>query len=156
MMQKTAMFSDDRIYRYSLSRIWNERKGVVAFIGLNPSTADENVDDPTITRCIRFTDSWGYGGITMVNLFAFRATNPKDMKAAKDPVGPSNDLELMRADFCSDLVILAWGIHGDFLNRNKKVLSYLREPHCLALTKAGQPRHPLYLSKDLKPIRFEL
>lgn len=89
-MKKSAILSDDRKYRYSLSRVWDESKNKVMFIGLNPSTADETEDDPTIRRCINFAKSWGYVGLEMTNLFAFRATAPKDMKNTKEPIETVN------------------------------------------------------------------
>ena len=87
-MEKGARFSESRTHRYALWRIWEKGAPMVMFVGLNPSTADETQDDPTIRRCIDFAKRWGYGGLYMLNIFAFRATNPKDMKAAADPVGP--------------------------------------------------------------------
>jgi hypothetical protein len=88
-----AVFSEDRFYRYLLRRIWDSDKPMIAFIGLNPSTADEINNDPTITRCITRAHDSGYGGIYMLNLFAFRATDPKVMKAFPRPIGPENDIE---------------------------------------------------------------
>ena len=90
-MKKDAILSEDRKYRYVLSRIWDESKSMVMIIGLNPSTADETIDDPTIVRCIDFAKNWGYGGIYMLNLFAFRATLPKDMFSVENPIGDEND-----------------------------------------------------------------
>lgn len=90
-MIKDAILSEDRKYRYILSRTWDETKPTVLFIGLNPSTADENEDDPTIRRCIIFAKSWGYGGLIMANLFAFRTTNPQGLYSEKNPVGSEND-----------------------------------------------------------------
>lgn len=95
-MKKYATLSEDRKYRYTLTRIWDETKPKVMFIGLNPSTADETKDDPTIIRCINFAKSWGYGGLEMTNLFAFRATNPKVMKNEKEPIGKDNDTWLKK------------------------------------------------------------
>ena len=86
-----AEFSKDRIHRYALYRVWDESKPLIMLIGLNPSTADENKDDPTIKRCVSFAKHWGYGGLIMVNIFAYRATDPRKMKKATDPVGPDND-----------------------------------------------------------------
>ena len=90
-----AIFSGCRTYRYTLWRSWDRDKGDVMFIGLNPSTADETLNDPTVRRCINYAKSWGYGGIYMANMFAFRATDPKEMKQAKDPIGYRNDFWLM-------------------------------------------------------------
>jgi len=152
MMNKSARFSDCKKYRYSLCRIWNEKKGLVNFVGLNPSTADENIDDPTIRRCVRFADSWGYGGLIMTNLFAFRATDPAEMRAADDPVGPDNDYFVKELSMIAELTVMSWGASGSFMARDFAVKTFLKNACYLALTKSGQPRHPLYLKKDLKPI----
>ena len=90
-MKTDAKLSECRKYRYALWRTWDETKPHVMIIGLNPSTADETKDDPTITRCINFAKSWGYGGVCMANLFAYRATEPTVMKGSTDPVGTEND-----------------------------------------------------------------
>ena len=92
IIKKSAILSDCRIYRYSLTRTWDVNKKYVLFIGLNPSTADENYDDPTIRRCVDYAHRWGYGGLVMTNLFAFRATLPIDLKNAKFPIGKENNL----------------------------------------------------------------
>lgn len=124
-----------------------------AFIGLNPSTADETQDDPTIRRCIRFTREWGYDGLVMLNLFAFRATDPKVMKAQTEPVGADNDEVLLKASRKVGLVIAAWGTHGEFKGRGDAVRRLLKDCrlHHLGLSKDGHPKHPLYLKADTKP-----
>lgn len=128
------------------------------FVGLNPSTADETADDPTVRRCMAFAKRWGYGGIYMLNLFALRSTDPRALRAAPDPVGPGNDSHLvMYADKLAHLVIAAWGVHGPFQDRGLYVRELLRatlSPSallCLGTTKGGHPRHPLYLSADVQP-----
>lgn len=154
-MNKGATFSDCKKYRYSLWRIWEGGKGVVTFIGLNPSTADENIDDPTIKRCINFAKSWGYGGIYMVNLFAFRATDPKVMKATDYPVGSDNDKWIKQLIDESEIAVAAWGNHGKHLRRDRTVKKLIGSKlHCLEKSKDGNPKHPLYLKKDLTPISF--
>lgn len=153
-MLRTAKFSPCRTWRYSLSRIWSSKLPPVLFIGLNPSTADETLDDPTIRRCMRFAKSWGYGGIHMANIFAFRATKPEDMKAAVDPVGPDNDLVIAELVKGCPLAIAAWGVHGAFGDRWRIVAAMIPELHCLGLTKDGHPKHPLYLKADTKPERW--
>lgn len=153
-------FSPCRLYRYTWEHEWDNTRPPCAFIGLNCSTADENGPDPTVRRCINFAKSWGYGSLTMLNLFAFRATDPRDMKAAADPVGPENDWRLLeRAAHVNDtggIIIAAWGGHGGHLNRSRKVRVLLRgiPLHYLTLTKGGEPGHPLYLKGDLKPQRW--
>lgn len=148
---KTAIFSEDRVHRYILWRRWDKSKEFAAFIGLNPSTADETQDDPTIRRCIRFASDWGYGGLAMLNLFSFRATDPVDMKKAADPVGPQNDQHIKFITARAGMVIAAWGAHGSYLNRGSIVRRMVADLRILRLTKAGYPAHPLYLPKTLKP-----
>jgi hypothetical protein len=150
-----AEFSPCRTWRYSLTRLWTQDKPYALFIGLNPSTATETVDDPTIRRCIGFAKSWGYGGMVMGNLFAFRATNPRDMMAAEDPIGPENDAWLKELAAKAGIIIGAWGIHGAFLDRDKQVLESMPILRCLGITKAGLPRHPLYIRRDCVPVPFD-
>ena len=149
-----AEFSLDRIYRYSLWRFWKKDKGYAAFVCLNPSTADEFTDDPTIRRCINYAESWGYGGMIMLNLFAYRATDPIKLYSAKDPIGPDNDFHLRSASSKAKVTIAAWGTHGGYLGRDNAVMSMLTAPKCLGITKEGYPKHPLYLKKGLKPAQY--
>ena len=155
-MNKGAYFSSDRIYRYLLYRVWDERKPYVLFVGLNPSTADENLNDPTIKRCMAFAGLWGYGGLYMANLFGFRATSPTALKLTEDPIGPDNDYCLFNHAETAGLVVAAWGNGGKHLNRGKEILARLPNPHYLHLTNEGQPQHPLYLGHGLRPIPYEL
>lgn len=153
-MKKTALFSNDRKYRYTLWRTWEYGKDYVVFIGLNPSTADETEDDPTIRRCIGYAKSWGYGSLCMINLFAFRATNPIDMQIQADPIGPLNNIYLFDVSKQARIIIAAWGTNGAFLRRDEEVISLIPNLHYLRLTKNGFPAHPLYLPKDLEPIKW--
>ena len=157
-MDKTATFSACRKYRYTLWRTWDRlfASGFVMFIGLNPSTADETKDDPTVRRCIRYAKDWGYPALCMTNLFAFRATSPDEMKAATDPIGPINDCVLNNMAKSADIVIAAWGVHGGYMERDKKVKEMISQLSYLRLTKEGFPAHPLYLPKGLKPIEWDL
>ena len=152
-MERQARFSRCGKYRYALCRKWNGGESVM-FVGLNPSTADQYQDDPTVRRCIRFARDWGFGRLVVVNLFAFRSTDPRVLGAVKDPVGPTNDRHIR--DLASDvqLVIAAWGNRGRLLNRHQLLLGWLPDPHCLGITKSGLPRHPLYLRHDVKPFPF--
>ncbi len=150
-LQSGAEFSPCRLYRYSLWRLWDDRPKV-AFIGLNPSTADETADDPTIRRCIGYASDWGYGGLYMLNLFAFRATDPKDMKAASDPVGPDNNLALTGHALTCAKTIAAWGNDGLYRARSAAVRAMLPRLYCLGLNANGEPKHPLYLAKNLRPV----
>jgi hypothetical protein len=125
------------------------------FIGLNPSIADENIDDPTLIRCMRFSDAWGYGGVVMANLFAFRATLPTDMKQAKNPIGRGNNQWLQKLAAESGIVIAAWGNDGRYLARSQQVRELLPKLHYLRLNKSGEPAHPLYLPASLTPIVWQ-
>ena len=156
-MSFAADFSPDRTYRYTLRRSLQAPLGSlpknVVFIGLNPSTADERIDDPTIRRCMGFARRFGFNTLTMLNLFAYRATNPSELRGLEDPIGPDNDLYLTLECRMADLIIVAWGVHGSLWNRAAEV-EYLigqhahKIRHLGALTLAGEPRHPLYLKAD--------
>jgi hypothetical protein len=150
-MIKSAILSTDKIYRYSLSRIWSKSKSYVLFIGLNPSTADENKDDQTIRRCIDYAQRWGYGGLKMANLFAYRATLPSDLKKAKEPIGVDNNGYIKELSKGAAITIVAWSNDGSYLDRDKDVLKLIEEPMCLNINKSGQPSHPLYQKKELQP-----
>lgn len=152
--ERGAIFSPCKKYRYVLWRFWNNLlpPKYIMFIGLNPSTADEIIDDPTIRRCTQYSKSWGYSGLYMMNLFAFRATLPKIMKMQIDPIGPDNDHYLIEVAQRVDIVIAVWGINGSYLARDKTVQAMIPRLYCLGFTKNGHPRHPLYLSKKLNPI----
>ena len=153
-INKTANFSSCRKYRYSLSRIWDKQKKFVLFIGLNPSTADEKIDDPTIRRCSVYAQKWGYGGFMMVNLFAYRTTLPSNLKKVKYPVGRDNDKYIVKLSKKADITVAAWGNNGILYRRDKQVLSLVPNLMCLKVNKSGQPAHPLYLKKDLKLTKF--
>lgn len=155
-----ATFDESRRYRYTLWRAWvPDPKRFVNFIMLNPSTADEEVLDPTVTRCMNYAKHWGYDGAYVTNLFALRSTDPRALYATDDPIGPANNEYLrVTANMC-DLVVVAWGVHGKLNNRGLKVAEMLFdccELKCFALTKEGLPRHPLYLRKDAELMTFRL
>lgn len=147
----TAELSPCRRYRYALWRTWDHGLPRVMFIGLNPSTADETADDPTLRRTMAFARRWGYGGVGNGNLFAFRARDPRAMMAADDPVGPDNDAWLRRLADEAGLVVAAWGNHGAFRGRAAAVRRALRELHVLGLNASGEPAHPLYQRADTRP-----
>lgn len=151
-ISQKARFSRCRRYRYSLERSWEGGKGRALFIGLNPSTADHRQDDPTIRRCVGFAKSWGYETMEIVNLFAFRATYPSDLKKAADPIGPANNRWLGKAIKRSDVAICCWGNDGNFMERSKIITT--RYPHlqCLKINSTQHPAHPLYLRANLTPI----
>jgi len=148
-----ATFSPDRHYRYSLWRQWEPNKPYALFIGLNPSTANEQDDDPTIRRCKRFAADWGYGALYMANLFALRATHPKEMLAHPLPVGMDNNTGLQQLAHDAGIILCAWGAHGGHLQRDEQVKTLLAayELKCLGLTQSGKPRHPLYIRADKQP-----
>ena len=150
-MKSSAILSEDRVYRYVLYRMWDRSKDCAIFIGLNPSTADETKNDPTIRRCMGFAKSWGYGSVYMLNLFAFRATDPDDLVEAEDPVGPRNDSYIQIITKYNGIIVAAWGNHGSWLNRDRQIQAMLPGLYHLGLTKCGQPKHPLYLSAATKP-----
>jgi len=155
--KRTAVFSECERYRYLLRIVWDPSAPLMANISLNPSTADEMHDDPTLRRIKEFARKFGHGGLLMTNLFAFRATDPKDMKAEKNPVGQAdwNDVHIREAAVEAKTIVCAWGMHGEFLGRGAEVRSMLaRAGHalkCFKLCSNGQPYHPLYLpaSSDL-------
>ena len=150
------MFSPDRCYRYLLRRRVSLAPGVCLFIILNPSTADELLDDPTIRRCIDFAQRWGFGILEVVNLFALRGTDPAVLRSAMKPIGPHNDRWILSRAKGAGRVVCAWGNHGSFDNRSADVISMLVaagiELMHLGLTKTELPRHPLYLPKDREPV----
>lgn len=146
-------FSADMVYRYLLTRQWGEalEGKTVNFIGLNPSTATATVDDPTVRRCIGFARSWNAQRLVVTNIFAFRSTDPRRLRAhTVDPVGDENDRHLLEQARAADLVVACWGAHGTFMNRGAYVNHLLRdlEVQCFGLTISGQPKHPLYLPAD--------
>lgn len=153
-MEQGASFSSCRTYRYALWRIWDKNKPIAMFIGLNPSTADETCDDPTVTRCLNYARDWGYGGLYMANLFAYRSTDPQALFTAPNLVGDETDAYLKKLSCKAGIVIAAWGNHGSHLGRSKEVLAMLEKMHYLKLNKTGEPAHPLYLSRTLKPKPF--
>lgn len=154
-MLRSAEFSPCRLYRYKLWRIWDSSLPYAQFIGLNPSTADETNDDPTVRRCINYAAQWGYGGLCMTNIFAYRATDPRDMKAVAEPVGPGNDAALVEVASKAGVVVAAWGTHGSHMLRGIEVCKLIPDLHVLKLTRDGFPAHPLYLLKSLRPRRWE-
>lgn len=163
-MDKDAVISEDGVYRYTLSRTWDYSKGKVAFMMLNPSTADATDDDATVRRCINFAKSWGYGGIYIGNLFAYRSRYPKDLLSVDYPIGPKNLMFLARMFVDSEIIVCAWG-NGKILKaledraKNPESIRYYYEPlkwfrdklTFLELSKDTIPKHPLYLRGNLTP-----
>lgn len=153
-----AILSDDGLYRYWLERRWGDG-AAVTFVMLNPSTADATQDDPTIRRCIGYAKAWGYNSLVVVNLYALRSTDPKGLWTADDPVGPDNNnwiqLAACGAYISNAPLVAAWGANAK-PNRVADVrsLSRMDRLSALGLTKAGQPKHPLYLKADLRPVQL--
>lgn len=148
-IRSEAHYSECGTYRYLLSRDWGTG-GRLLFILLNPSTATEARNDPTVERCERRARALGFGGFAVANLFACRATHPRDLKRAAAPVGPDNDAVLVRAAEGAKMVLCGWGMHGAHLGRGPEVAAMLagkgRFLHRLGLTRDGHPRHPLYVA----------
>jgi hypothetical protein len=164
LMQIGCEFSTDRKYRYTLWRSWTVEsifeepmdQGYLQVIGLNPSTADETKNDPTVSRCIGYAKRWGFSALCMTNLFGWRATDPQAMLAQPEPIGCDNDKWLVEISKEAGLVLCAWGKHGLHQNRQQAVLSLLanKELYCLKQNADGTPIHPLYQNRKLQPIRF--
>lgn len=140
-------------YRYSLWRKWDEDNlTMLRWVLLNPSTADAEQDDPTIRRCIGYAKSWGFGGMVVLNLFALRATDPKELKRTmRDPIGPDNDKWIDDVMLKGTFAVAGWGAGGALGGRGAAMHRLYPEMRCLGLTKDGHPRHPLYLPKTLCP-----
>ena len=148
-LERDARLSDCGRYRYLLRRTWDHSKPRVLFVMLNPSTADAEIDDATIRSCVRLSKAHGDGSFEVVNLFAYRATDPAQLQKAADPIGPSNDAVIEGAIGRCDLAICAWGAHPMAGNRASAVRGLLRSfrpaVFCFGTTKAGAPKHPLYI-----------
>lgn len=150
-MIENAILSDCAKYRYMLYRQWDQNPAMV-FIMLNPSTADHEFDDPTIKRCMEFAKREGCGGIVVANLFAYRATDPRELKCVADPVGPDNPFYLSGVLMSAGPIVVAWGAKGSYLSRADRVAEHaarMRRPlMCLDMNKDGSPKHPLYVAGD--------
>ncbi len=152
-----AVFDASGMYRYSLWRAWYADHPRVGFVMLNPSTADEQRNDPTIRRCIEFARAWRFGSIEVVNLFAYKGTDMKELLKVDDPVGDENDFFIERAMERCSTVVAGWGTKGTLLGRDRQVMQLLRckqDVYCLGVTKDGHPRHPLYVRGDIRLARF--
>lgn len=154
-MTRGAWISDCGKYRYTLTRVWEERLPHVAFVMLNPSTADAEQDDPTIRKCIGFAKRWGYGGLTVLNLYAYRSTDPRQLKKVWDPVGPENHFLTDVLQGCAR-VVLAWGANGG--ERGQRMMKAIAGVHpqvyAFKFTKDGHPEHPLYQPYDRELVRI--
>lgn len=150
-----ALYSPCERYRYALSREWDTAGKKLLFIMLNPFKATELKNDPTIERCERRAVALGYGAFTACNLFAFCATDPRDLKKEKEPIGPDNLVEILKAADWADDILCAWGTHGAHMGIGPAIGALLRHHDYnllhLGLSKDGHPKHPLYVSYETKP-----
>lgn len=154
-----TVFDVTRRWRYTLERQLQPKLGsqggLCVFVCCNPSTADEHTDDPTVRRCQAYAQLWGYSTLQVLNIFAWRATDPSELYACADPVGRDNDMWIGRVAEAADLVVCAWGVQGHLNDRGPAVLALLRgldvAPQALRMTADGSPGHPLYLPANLKP-----
>lgn len=150
-----AVYSDCSAYRYELTRVWEPSGEKVLFVMLNPSTATEMQNDPTVERCERRARSLGFGAFRVCNIFAWRETDPARMRRTADPVGPDNDAAIVAGCHWADRIVCAWGSHGAHLERGPKVEALMRATgrtlHTLGLTRHGHPRHPLYIGYAVQP-----
>lgn len=153
-----AVFDASAKYRYLLWRIWDFDKPIICWFLLNPSTADEIVLDPTLRRCKRYSELWGYGGFKVLNVFSFRTTKPKNLLKCKNPIGPTNDYYIIKECLDIPMIVVGWGNFilnfWDRIDELNKLL-YSSELYALKLTSKSQPSHPLYLKKDLKPFLYK-
>jgi hypothetical protein len=164
---RRTILSACRKYRYTLWRDWDmdlltgcaddakDLDSYAMFVGLNPSTADETKDDPTIRKCVGFAKRWGFAGLMMTNLFAFRATDPRQMKGHPKPIGDDNDRWLVACARGAGIIVAAWGVNGEHMGRDVEVLKLLDGVECLRTTKAGHPEHPLYVPYEVTTKPYE-
>lgn len=159
LRRTSATFSPCRTWRYVLERSWEDSRPPLVAGFLNPSTADEAKNDPTVERTERRAVMLGFGSLLLWNAFAFRATDPRDMKVAVDPIGPDNDVHITRlmriARDRGGMMLVGWGVDGGFMGRAQQIATLARiagvQLHCLGVTNCGQPRHPLYVSYATRP-----
>lgn len=161
--QVGALISACQAYRYRLWRRWNDGRAVLVFIMLNPSTADGTQDDPTIRKCVGFADRAGYGGIEILNLFAYRATKPADLKLTGWQIGPENDEHIRAVLDTYSSVVCAWGANATSRQGWERVhqvmdivTQYTDQPKALKLAANGVPWHPLMLGYDTEWVPYQL
>jgi hypothetical protein len=157
MLDSGAVFSPCQKYRYRLWRTWDESLPVMLCVGLNPSTADETVNDPTIRRVIGFAARWGFGKLFMGNLFALRSTDPKALYGECDPTGPENDAHIQGMATVATRILAAWGKHGTYRRRDVEVLQVIgpRDVVALNVNRDQTPAHPLYQKGDAQPFAYQ-
>jgi len=148
-----AIFDPSRRYRYVLWRRWGSRTSRVLFVMLKPSTADEHVLDPTVRKCVKWAQRWGFGALDVSNIFAWRSTDPKALYKLEDPIGPENDRWIAETAALVAMTVVAWGKHGALKSRGEAVARMLERhrPYCLDVNGDGSPEHPLYIAAATKP-----
>ncbi|TDL76007.1 DUF1643 domain-containing protein [Palleronia sediminis] len=153
-----AIYSDCEHYRFELTRIWDAGGARALFVMLNPSTATEIQNDPTVERCERRARALGFGGFRVCNIFAWRATDPRELRRVADPVGAANDAAIVAGCAWADRTVCAWGTHGSLLGRGPAVEALMRAQgvtlNHLGLTKDGHPKHPLYIPYSTAPTEW--
>jgi len=154
-----ALYSEDETYRYLLTNILDKENTLqISFIGLNPSTATEEKDDPTVHKCSEWAREWGYGYFHMLNIFSLRSTDPKYLKQVKHNYF-NIDLVIKEYCECSHKIVICWGNHGSLYKRGEEVLQIIKpfkeRVYCLGVNKTGTPKHPLYLKKDTDTLLWE-
>lgn len=165
-LDRSAVFSEDRRYRFRLDRAWDPSLPRVCFVMLNPSVADDRSDDLTVTKCVGFARSWGFGSLTIANLYALVSTDPLELLRNRDPIGPGNDWHLATAIREADAVVVAWGATLDEVDRRgagwpgvdfvlERAAAHGRPVSCLGLTRDGYPRHPSRIAYATPRIPFE-
>lgn len=157
-LEQSATISEDQQYRYSLARKVSDGERILLFVGLNPSTADAKLDDPTIRRCVGFAKLWGFSWLLMGNVYAFRSTDPKKLQTVENPVGSRNRNELDKMMAVSELVIAAWG-NNSLTAEAKEIADWIvkqDKTKCLGQNKNGTPKHPLYLRASTEPRKLSI
>ena len=149
-----AEFSEDRKYRYALWRVWDEQKNKLIFIGLNPSSADEQVNDRTTHKVMHLANSWGFGGVYLLNVFAYITPYPEELYQSKDPIG-ENDEKLAAYSPVADDVLFAWGAN-DIRARETLIFKLFPKGYCIGQNQDGSPKHPLYAAKNTELKRYEV
>lgn len=156
--KNTAVYSLCEKYRFFLERVWDANTPPLVMLMLNPSTATELQNDPTVERCERRARQNGYGGLQVLNIFSLRSTDPKNLYQTIDPVGKYNDFFIrliLKQNAKNDNIVCGWGTHGRLNNREQKIFSFFEKENILPMafkwTKTGHPQHPLYISYDEQP-----
>ena len=161
-MERGATLSRDAKYRYNLWRVWKPGEGIVSWVMVNPSTADAQTDDFTTLKCVRFAKMWGFGGIQILNLFPYRAVDPKVLRQVGREVAVGDpflaEAHIVAGVGFSNLTVAAWGKHGQLWGRDKEVLAELlkhTDVHALQLTIDGTPYHPMNVKGSAYPFLWK-